>query len=138
MCFLRRSGRLRLLVGGADADLFQERLNRLFAAEKFLDRNGDVAGIADFVNFVAQFQSRLFVEITVFRFFKNGRHVGGDRISPGIAVVTGIVTVHVAEVSHHRRARIDREKNFFQNRICDRNAIVGRVLRMLVVHREIE
>src|ERR1700694_3896338 len=100
---LRRSCRSCLLFP-ADADLFQERLNRLFAAKEFLNGNSHVASVALLINLVAQSQSRLLVEIAVLRFLKNGRHVRGDRIGPGITVVTGIVAVQVSEVSHERRA----------------------------------
>ena len=66
----RRSGWLRQSIGhnlsaflrrpsfvfpfAADADLFQKRLNRLFAAEEFLDRQCHVARIALLVNFMTQ------------------------------------------------------------------------------------
>src|SRR5256885_4228587 len=37
--FFARAGRRFLCLAAFDADLFQERLNRLFAPEKFLDRH---------------------------------------------------------------------------------------------------
>src|SRR5438105_10619374 len=58
------SGRF-LFVFAFHADLFQERLDRLFAAEEFFDRHRHVAPVALLVNFVAEFHSGLFVEITV-------------------------------------------------------------------------
>src|SRR5438132_11721921 len=89
--FVRWPGWGFLCILRADTDLFQERLDGLFPAEELLDRNVDLTRIARLVNFAAQFHAGLFIEITVLRFFKNGRHVGGDGIRPGVAVVTGIV-----------------------------------------------
>src|SRR5947208_2096820 len=80
--------------------------DRLFAAEKFLDRHRDVAAVALRVNFLTQLRPSLFVEVPVLRFFKDGGHVGGDRVGPGVAVVTGVVAVHVAEISDEGCARI--------------------------------
>src|SRR5260370_15733837 len=74
--FLGRAARRFLFVLSLDADLFQEWLNRLFAVEKFFDRHRDIASVALGINFLAQFHSGLFVEITVLRFFENGRHIG--------------------------------------------------------------
>src|SRR5438094_130890 len=53
--FLRWPGRRFLFVLRPDADFFQERLNRLFPAEEFLDGYVDVTQIAWLVNFAAQF-----------------------------------------------------------------------------------
>lgn len=47
------SGRRLLFLLRADADLFQERLGGLFAAEEFFDRDVDVTRIAWLVDFVA-------------------------------------------------------------------------------------
>src|SRR5437879_13570578 len=91
--FVRRTGGSFLCLLRADTDLFQERLDGLFPAEELLDRNVDLTRIARLVNFAAQFHAGLFIEVTVLRFFKNCRHVGGDGISPGVAVVTGVVPV---------------------------------------------
>src|SRR5438309_9857864 len=98
--FLRRPGGFYRLLFPADADLFQERLDRLFATEEFFNGSSDIAAVALFVNFVAQSQTGLFVEITVLRFFKYSGHVGSDRIGPGITVVTGIIAVQVSKISH--------------------------------------
>src|SRR6266446_5776340 len=125
--FLRRAGGRFLFVFAFHADLFQERFDRLFPAKKFFDRHRNVASIALGINFLAQLHSGLLVEITVLRFFKNGCHIGGDRVGPGVTVVTGIVPIHAAEIGDEGRARVDREKNFFENRIGNRDAIVGRV-----------
>jgi len=51
--FLARSGRCFLLLVRADANFFQEWLNRLFATEKLLDGNCDVTRIAGFIDFMA-------------------------------------------------------------------------------------
>ena len=51
--FVGWSGRRLLFLLRGDADLFQERLNRLFAAEKLLDGDVDVARVAWLVDFVA-------------------------------------------------------------------------------------
>ena len=84
-----------------------------------LSRHRDflVACVALLVNFVAQFHPGLFVEISVLRFFKNRSHVGRNRVGPGVAVITGVVAVHVTEISDEGRAWIDRQKDFFENRI---------------------
>src|SRR5262249_19127193 len=139
LSFFRRTARRFLfLVAAFDADLFQERLNRLFAAEKLFDRHVDLAAIALRVNLVAQFHPGLFVLITARRLFENGRHVGGNRVGPGVTVITGIVPIHVAEIRDHRRARIDRQENFFENRVRNIHAIPFRAFRMRVMHCEVE
>ena len=51
--FGRWSGRRLLFLLRADANLFQERLGGLFAAEEFFDRDVDVTRIARLVDFVA-------------------------------------------------------------------------------------
>ena len=51
--FLRCSGRCFLFLLRADADFFQERLNRLFAAEEFFDRDVDITRVAWLVDFAA-------------------------------------------------------------------------------------
>jgi len=73
----------------ADADLFQEWIDRLFAAEEFFDRDIHVARITLLIDFLAQAHARVFVEITVFCLLKHCRHVGGDGIGPGVAVIAG-------------------------------------------------
>src|SRR5437016_13482777 len=93
--FVRWAGRSFLCLLRADTDLFQERLDGLFPAEELLDGNVDLARIARLVDFAAQFRAGLFIEVTVLRFFKNCRHIGGDGISPGVAVVTGIVATEM-------------------------------------------
>src|ERR1043166_6162864 len=94
--FLRWLGGLGFLFA-SDAELLQERLDRLFAAEEFFDRKGDIARVTRLVNFMAQFQTGLFVEIALLRFFKNGRHIGGDRVGPSVAVVARVIAVEVTE-----------------------------------------
>src|SRR3954464_10538241 len=69
-------------------DFLEERLDRLFAAEKFFDRLGDLAGIARLVDVPPKTHSGLLVEITIFRRFEDRRHVGRDRIRPGVTVIT--------------------------------------------------
>src|SRR5439155_17643611 len=98
--FLRRAGGRFLFVFAFHADLLQERFDRLFPAKKFFDRHRNVASIALFVDFVAQLPTGLLVEITVLRFIKNGCHIGGDRVGPGVTVITGVVGIHVSEVCH--------------------------------------
>ena len=88
-------------------------MDRLLAAEELLDGNVDFARIAHLVNFAAQFHAGLFIEVAVLRFFKNCRHVGGDGISPGVAVVTGVVAIEMSKVGDERRARVDWQKDFF-------------------------
>ncbi len=110
----------------------------MFAAEEFFDRQCHVARIALFVNFVTQSRASLLVQIAIFRFFENGGHVLGNGIGPGVAVVAGVISVQVAEIGNERRARVDRQKNFFENWIRNRDAIVGPIFRMLIVHRQIE
>src|SRR6266480_5506571 len=122
--FVRWTGRSFLCLLRSDADLLQERLDGLFPAKEFLDGNVYLARIAHLVNFAAQFHAGLFIEVTVLRFFKNCRHVGGDGIRPGVAVVTGVVPVQMSKVGDERRARIDGQKDFFQNRIRYGYAIV--------------
>jgi hypothetical protein len=51
--FLGCSGRCFLFLLRADADFFQERLDRLFAAEEFFDRDVDVTRVAWLVDFAA-------------------------------------------------------------------------------------
>ena len=51
--FVGWSGRRLLFLLRADADLFQERLGGLFAAEEFFDRGVNVTRIARLVDFVA-------------------------------------------------------------------------------------
>src|SRR6266404_7350948 len=63
--FASRPGRRFLFVFALHADLFQERLDRLFATKKFFDRHRHVAPVALRVNLLAQFHSGLFVEITI-------------------------------------------------------------------------
>src|SRR6202011_1913116 len=134
--FLRWAGFGFLFAGAsADADFSQERLHRLFATEEFFNRNGRVASIALFVNFMPQPQTGLLVEITVLGFFENSSHVGGDRIGPGVTVVAGVVAVHVTEIGHERRAGIDWQKNSFEDRIRDRDAIIRLIFGMNAVHR---
>src|SRR5205809_7039761 len=122
--FVRWTGRSYDGLLRADTDLFQERLVGLFPAKELLDGNNDLAPIAHLVNFAAQFHAGLFIEVTVLRFFKNCRHVGGDGISPGVAVVTGIVAIEMSKVGDERRPRIDWQKDFFQNRIRYGYAII--------------
>src|SRR5438876_3171369 len=136
--FLRWPGGRLLFVLWADADFFQERLNRLFPAEEFLDGYVDVTQIAWLVNFAAQFHAGLFVEVAVLRFFEYGRHIGGDGVRPGISVVTGVVTIQVPEIRNERGARIDWQKNFFQDRIRHDHAIVRRIFGVLIVQGQIE
>src|SRR2546423_168183 len=118
--FLRRPGGRFLFLLRSDADLFQERLDRLFAAKEFLDGGVDVARIPRFVNFATQSQPGLLIEVTILRFLKDGRHVGGYRVGPGISVIPGIVAIQVTKVGNERRARINWQENFFQNRIRNR------------------
>ena len=87
---------------------------------------------------MAQLPTGLLVEITVLRFFKNGCHIGGDRVGPGVTVITGVVAIHVAEVCHERGAWIDRQKNLLENWIGNRDAIPSRIFLMRVVHGKIE
>src|ERR1043166_5160220 len=123
---------------GRDAELFQEWFERLFAAEEIFDLRRDIARVARFVNFAAQFKPGLFVEVAVAGFFENGRHVGRDRVGPRVAVIAGIVAVKMTEISDERRARVDRQKNFRQNWIRHRDAIIRLVFGMLVVQGQIE
>src|ERR1051325_4009895 len=134
---LRRAGGFGFLFG-RDAELFQERFDRLFAAEEIFNRRSDIARVARFVDFVAQFKPSLFVEVAVLRLFENGRHVGRDRVGPGIAVIAGIVAVEMAEIRDKRRARVDRQKNFRQDWIRHRDAIIRLVFGMLIVQGQIE
>src|SRR5436190_10565999 len=136
--FLRRPRRGFLFVLWTDADLFQERLYRLLAAEKFLDGNVYITRIAWLVNFAAQFHAGLFIEIAVLRFFKNGSHIGGDRIGPGVAVVPGVVAIEMSKVGNKGRARIDWQKHFFQDRVRDSHAIVRHIFRVGVVQSQVE
>ena len=136
--FLRGTCRRFLFVLWTDADLFQEWLNRLFAAEELLDGNRNVSRFAGLVNFAAQFHTGLFVKVTGLRFFEYGRHIGGDRIRPSIAIVTGIVAVQMPEVGNERGAWIDWQKYFFQNWIRHCHAIVRRIFGMLIVQRQIK
>src|SRR5438876_496077 len=62
------------------ADLFQERLDRLFPPQELLDGDVHIARIAWFVNFATQSQTGLFVEVTILGFFKHGCHIGCDRV----------------------------------------------------------
>src|SRR6266404_6269768 len=71
-------------------------------------------------------------------FFKNGGHVRGDGIGPGVAIVAAVVAVQVTEIRNECRAWIDRKKNFFENWIRDRNAIIGLIFRMLIVQYKVE
>src|SRR2546430_216940 len=88
-----------LLLLIPDTNLFQAWLNRLFPAEEFLDGNVYIARIARLVNFAAQFHAGLLIEIAVLRLFKNCGHISGDGVSPGVAVVTGIVAIQMSKVA---------------------------------------
>src|SRR5438270_252796 len=102
-------------------------------ATKFTSKAMDATLRCRSKNFVAQLPTGLLVEITVLRFFKNGCHIGGDRVGPGVTVITSVVAIHVAEVCHERGAWIDRQKNLLENWIGNRDAIPSRIFRMRVV-----
>src|SRR5713101_6537592 len=104
--------------------MFQERSDRLVAAEKCFDRRRQVARVALLVDFVTQTEPDLFIEITVFCFFKHGCHVGSDRIRPGIAVVSGVVAVEATKARNETCPRIDRQKDAFKDWVGDSEAIV--------------
>src|SRR5207237_8521119 len=63
---------------------------------------------------------------------------GGYRVEQDISVIPGIVAIQVTKVGNERRARINWQENFFQNRIRNRHAVVGVIFRVLIVQREIE
>src|SRR5262249_350596 len=115
--FLRWSDMRFLRLLRADADFFQKGLDGLFAAEEFFDRDVYVTRIARLVDFAAQFYARLFVEVTTLGFFENGRQICSDGVGPGVTVITRIVAIQVTEIGNERGARIDWEKNLFQDRI---------------------
>src|SRR5438128_8363698 len=130
-------GRFRFLLWSY-ADLFQERLDRLFPPEELLDGDVHIARIAWLVNFVTQSQTSLLVKVTILRFLKDGGHIARYRVLPGIAVIPGIVSIQVTKVGNERRAGINWQKNLFQNRIRNRHAIVRVIFRVLIVQRDIE
>src|SRR5439155_23835064 len=101
--FVRWPRRRFLFFLRADADLFQEWLDRLFPAEEFLDGNVDITRIAPPVNFAAQSHAGLFIEIAIPRFFKNGRHISSVRIGPCVAAVTSVVTLKMSKIQNERR-----------------------------------
>src|SRR6266478_9137035 len=103
VALLRRTGWRFLLLLRSDADLLQERLDRLCAAKELLDGCVDIARIPRLINLATQAQSWLFIEVTILGFFKDGGHIGCDRVRPGITVVTGIVTVQMAKVGNEGR-----------------------------------
>src|SRR5207247_5762368 len=105
-------GRFRFLLW-SNADLFQERLDRLFPPEKLLDGDVHIARIARLVNFAAQSQTGLLVEVIIFVFLIDGGHIFSYGVGPGIAVIPGIVSIQVTKVGNERRARINRQKNVF-------------------------
>src|SRR5207253_10442876 len=107
-------------------------------AEELLEGKSDITRIALFVDLTTELQARLAIEVTALRFLENGRHVGGDRVRPRVAVITGIVAVQVAEIGNESRARIDRQKNFLENRIGNHAAIIRLTPRMAIVEREVE
>src|SRR5437867_10901881 len=78
--FVRWPGRSFLGLLRADADLFQERLDRLFPAEELLDGNVYLARIAHLVNFATLFHAGLLIEENVPAIFKTCRHAGADGI----------------------------------------------------------
>src|SRR5206468_12530818 len=98
--FLRRSSGRFLFLLWPDADLLEKWLDRLFAAQELLDRNVDVTRIARLIDLAVQFHAGLFVEVAVLRFFKNGRHVGCDRICPRVPVVTRILATEMSTVGN--------------------------------------
>src|SRR5439155_1145567 len=82
---------------------------------------------------------RLCLAIFAFlRFLKNGCHVGGNRVRPGVAVVTGIVAVQMTKVGDERCARINRQKDLFQYRVRYRHRIVWHLFRMWIVQSKIQ
>ena len=48
---------------------------------------GDIARVARLVNIVPQAHARLFVEETLFCFFKHCGHIGRNRVGPGITII---------------------------------------------------
>src|SRR5439155_2074503 len=136
--FFRGSCRRFLLLLWPDADLLQKWMDRLFAAQELFDRNVDVTSIARLIDLAAQFHTGLFVEVAVLRFFKNGRHVGCDRIGPRVAVVTRIVAIEMSKVGNKRGAWINWQKDFFQDRIRYGHAIVRQILGVLIVQSKIQ
>src|SRR5258708_526737 len=117
---------------------FSRMAQSTVAAEKSFDRQCYIARIALLINFVTQLRASLLVQVTILRFFKNGGHVRGDGIGPGVAIVAAVVAVQVTEIRNECRAWIDRKKNFFENWIRDRDAIIGPTFRMLIVQHKVE
>src|SRR5881398_1288155 len=121
----------------ANPDFLQEWLHRLFAAQEFLNRIADIPRIAHGVNFVAQSNSGLLIKVPIRRTFKNGSHVCGDGIGPGVPVIASIEAVEMTEVGNEGSAWINRQENFFQNWIGDGDAIIRRVLCVRSMQREV-
>src|SRR5437763_553927 len=55
-----------------------------------------------------------------------------------VTVGAGVIAVQMAEISHESRAWVDWQKNFLQNRIRNRHAIIRSILWVWSVQREIK
>ena len=44
-------------------------------------------------------------------------HVSGDCVGPCVPIIAGIIPIQMSEVGNERCARIDRQEDFFKNRI---------------------
>src|SRR6476646_909769 len=103
-----------------------------------MDGNVDVARAARSVDFLAQFHAGGLIEKSVRRTLENRCHVGRNRVRPGIAVVTGIVTREVTKERYKGGIGSDRKKILGEDRVrhCDR--IIGLTFRMDVVQSKID
>src|SRR5438094_421073 len=100
--------------------------------------SGVIASSAQRVYFIAQPHSRLSIEIPFRCALENRCHVRRNRIRPSVSIVAGVIAVQMAEIRHERRAWVDWQKNFLQNRIRNRHAIIRSILRVWSVQREIK
>src|SRR4029077_10250774 len=85
-----------------------------------------------------QFHSGLLIEVTVVGFLKNRCHVRGNRVCPGVSVMPGSVAVQMTKVGDECCARVDRQKNLFQDRVRYRDAIVWHFFGMRIVKSEVK
>ena len=65
------------------------------------------------------------IEVTSGRMLKHRGHVGGDRVSPGIAVIAGVILHQVTEICHERRVGSHRKKQLAQDFIGERQGFFG-------------